>query len=88
MPIKLRRYLFELALSRLHGKSAGDDGAHQGDSGKHLRYKIAAWLRGLIPSCQTRPPMPQPKREEIAPLSRLLEAARIPLIQPAAADLA
>jgi dihydrodipicolinate synthase/N-acetylneuraminate lyase len=43
----------------------------------HLRYKIAAWRRGLIPSCRTRPPMPQPKREEIATITRLLEAARV-----------
>jgi dihydrodipicolinate synthase/N-acetylneuraminate lyase len=45
----------------------------------HLRYKIAAWLRGLIPSCRTRPPMPQPKPEEIATITRLLEAARVPV---------
>jgi 4-hydroxy-tetrahydrodipicolinate synthase len=49
----------------------------------HLRYKIAAWLRGLIPSCRTRPPMPQPKREEIATITRLLEAARVPVTIPA-----
>jgi 4-hydroxy-tetrahydrodipicolinate synthase len=45
----------------------------------HLRYKIAAWLRGLIPSCRTRPPMPEPKPEEITTLTRLLEAAQIPV---------
>lgn len=49
----------------------------------HLRYKIAAWLRGLIPSCRTRPPMPSPKEEEIAVMSRLLSAAQIPVLQPA-----
>jgi dihydrodipicolinate synthase/N-acetylneuraminate lyase len=43
----------------------------------HLRYKIAAWLRGLIPSCRMRPPMPSPKPEEIDALTRLLEAAEI-----------
>jgi 4-hydroxy-tetrahydrodipicolinate synthase len=43
----------------------------------HLRYKIAAWLRGLIPSCRTRPPMPSPKPEEIETLSRLLAQAGI-----------
>jgi 4-hydroxy-tetrahydrodipicolinate synthase len=46
----------------------------------HLRYKIAAWLRGLIPSCRTRPPMPEPKPEEIITLTRLLEAAQIPVV--------
>ena len=45
----------------------------------HLRYKIAAWLRGLIPSCRTRPPMPSAKPEEISTLSRLLEGANIPV---------
>ena len=54
----------------------------------HSRYKIAAWLRGLIPSCRARPPMPVPKPEEIATISRLLEAARIPAIQPASAGAA
>lgn len=41
----------------------------------HVRYKIAAWLRGLIPSCRTRPPMPAAKPEEIATLKRLLDGA-------------
>jgi dihydrodipicolinate synthase/N-acetylneuraminate lyase len=49
----------------------------------HLRYKIATWLRGLIPSCRTRPPMPKPKPEEIATITRLLEAARVPVAAPA-----
>lgn len=52
----------------------------------HLRYKIAARLRGLIPSCRTRPPMPVPKPEEIDTLSRLLAAAQIPVIQTVAAS--
>jgi len=49
----------------------------------HLRYKIAAWLRGLIPSCRMRPPMPVAKQEEIATLSKLLSAAQIPVVQTA-----
>ena len=49
----------------------------------HLRYKIAAWLRGLIPSCRTRPPMPVPKPEEIETLTRLLSAAQIPVLHSA-----
>ena len=49
----------------------------------HLRYKIAAWLRGLIPSCRTRPPMPKPKPEEIATITRLLEASRVLAAAPA-----
>ena len=45
----------------------------------HLRYKVAAWARGLIPSCVMRPPMPAPKPEEIETISRLLKAAEIPV---------
>ncbi|MGD1094919.1 MAG: dihydrodipicolinate synthase family protein [Bryobacteraceae bacterium] len=52
----------------------------------HLRYKVAAWLRGLLPSCRTRPPMPVAKPEEIDTLSRLLAAAQIPVIQAATAS--
>lgn len=47
----------------------------------HLRYKIAAWLRGLIPSCRTRAPMPTPKAEEVDTIARLLAGAHIPVIQ-------
>ena len=45
----------------------------------HLRYKVAAWARGLIPSFVMRPPMPAPKPEEIETISRLLKAAEIPV---------
>lgn len=46
----------------------------------HLRYKIAAWLRGLIPSPRMRPPMPKPKLEEIETLYGLMQAAGIAVI--------
>jgi dihydrodipicolinate synthase/N-acetylneuraminate lyase len=46
----------------------------------HLRYKIAAWLRGLIPHPRMRPPMPSAKAEEIETLTRLIAAAGIPVI--------
>jgi 4-hydroxy-tetrahydrodipicolinate synthase len=52
----------------------------------HLRYKIAAWLRGLIPNCRTRPPMPVAKQEEIDTLARLLSAAQVAVVQPAELD--
>jgi len=52
----------------------------------HLRYKIASALRGLIPSCRTRPPMPVAKPEEIDTLTRLLSAAQIPVAQAAELD--
>lgn len=38
----------------------------------HPRYKIATWLRGLIPNPMMRSPMPKPKKEEITTLRTLL----------------
>lgn len=38
----------------------------------HIRYKIAAWLRGFIDNPLMRPPMPKPRREEIETTYRLL----------------
>ncbi len=38
----------------------------------HIRYKVAAWLRGLIPSPLMRPPMPRPNPAEIQTLRDLL----------------
>lgn len=46
----------------------------------HLRYKISAWVRGLIPSPRARPPMPSPKRDEVEAIYRLMERAGIPVI--------
>ncbi len=46
----------------------------------HVRYKVATWLRGLIPLPFMRPPMPKPKREEISILRELLEKARLEVI--------
>jgi len=64
--VKARRIWVEGGLRDLHEYIYSDY------SRLHLRYKIAAWLRGLIPSCRTRPPMPAAKPEEIATLKRLL----------------
>lgn len=38
----------------------------------HVRYKTAAWLRGLIPHPFMRPPLPKPKKEEVTTLKALL----------------
>ena len=46
-----------------------------------LRYKVAAWLRGLIPNCYMRPPMPRPTEEEIATLHALLAGAGLSVIE-------
>jgi len=37
----------------------------------HVRYKIATWLRGLIPSPYMRPPMPSPSLEEVKTITQL-----------------
>jgi dihydrodipicolinate synthase/N-acetylneuraminate lyase len=46
----------------------------------HVRYKTAAWLRGLIPSPLMRPPMPRPRREEVNRLAELLQSCRLTVI--------
>jgi dihydrodipicolinate synthase/N-acetylneuraminate lyase len=39
----------------------------------HIRYKTAAWLRGLIPRPFMRPPMPKPRKVEVDTLYSLLK---------------
>jgi 4-hydroxy-tetrahydrodipicolinate synthase len=39
----------------------------------HTRYKVACWLRGLIPDPFMRPPMPKPGVEEVWKLRELLQ---------------
>ncbi len=41
----------------------------------HVRYKIATWLRALIPLPFMRPPMPKPRGEEVMALRHLLAKA-------------
>lgn len=59
------------ALKKLHGF------IHQDKTHHHLRYKVAAWLRGLIPSPAMRPPMPAPEREEVMVVRDLLKNAQL-----------
>jgi dihydrodipicolinate synthase/N-acetylneuraminate lyase len=47
----------------------------------HLRYKVAAWLRGLVPHPYMRRPMPAPRQDEIDSLVRLLRGAGLSLIE-------
>lgn len=54
----------------------------------HIRYKTAAWLRGLIDSPLMRPPMPKPQQDEIDNLYGLLRALRLSVIEPKAAQFA
>ena len=65
--VKARRIWVEGGLRDLHEFIYSDY------SRLHTRYKIAAWLRGLIPNCKTRPPMPAAKPEEIDTLRVLLQ---------------
>ena len=46
----------------------------------HVRYKIATWLRGLVPHPYMRPPMPAPRQEEIAKLASLMRAAKLEVL--------
>jgi 4-hydroxy-tetrahydrodipicolinate synthase len=41
----------------------------------HVRYKVAAWLRGFISSPLMREPMPAPRQEEIDRIASLMRAA-------------
>ncbi|MDH4378143.1 MAG: dihydrodipicolinate synthase family protein [Ramlibacter sp.] len=54
----------------------------------HVRYKVAAWLRGLIPNPFMRPPMPAPKQIEIDTIYDLLVRAGLPVIDRKEATLA
>jgi len=40
----------------------------------HIRYKVAAWLRGFIDNPLMRPPMPRPRKQEVEETYRLLRA--------------
>jgi dihydrodipicolinate synthase/N-acetylneuraminate lyase len=54
---------------------------YQKETGRlHVRYKIGAWLRGLIDRPDTRAPMPQPRPEEIEMMYRLMSRVGIPLM--------
>jgi 4-hydroxy-tetrahydrodipicolinate synthase len=54
----------------------------------HIRYKTAAWLRGLIPNPYMRPPMPRPRQIEIDTLYELLKAAGLSVIDKKEASAA
>ncbi|SIO28734.1 dihydrodipicolinate synthase family protein [Paraburkholderia phenazinium] len=46
----------------------------------HVRYKVASWLRGLTSHPRMRPPMPEPRQEEISTIRQLLTALNLPLV--------
>ncbi len=47
----------------------------------HVRYKVAAWLRGFLDNPLMRPPMPKPRRVEIESLYTLLRQLGVPVIE-------
>ena len=54
----------------------------------HIRYKTAAWLRGLIPNPFMRPPMPRPRQVEIDTLYHLLRNLGLAVIDRSEISLA
>jgi dihydrodipicolinate synthase/N-acetylneuraminate lyase len=47
----------------------------------HVRYKLATWLRGLIPSPFMRPPQPEPRKEEVLALAELIKKTGLGVIE-------
>ena len=67
------REIWDGGLSQLHEYVA--------DMGRlHIRYKTAAWLRGLIPHPFMRAPMPKPQQVEIDTIYRLLQQLGLSVI--------
>lgn len=46
----------------------------------HLRYKLAAWIRGNVPHPFMRPPMPRPRADEAEALYRVFEKTGLGVI--------
>jgi 4-hydroxy-tetrahydrodipicolinate synthase len=49
----------------------------------HIRYKTATWLRGFISNPFMRPPMPEPRKEEVQRLREVLSKAGLGVISSA-----
>lgn len=65
------------------GLSALQEWMYSDYSRLHIRYKLATWLRGLIPHPFMRPPMPTPSATEAAECLELLKRARLSVIDDA-----
>ena len=63
------RRIWNGGLARLHEYVYAEPGR------LHVRYKVAAWLRGWIDSVRMRAPMPRPRPEEIDTLRLLMNRA-------------
>lgn len=67
--VRAARKIWDAGLARLH------EFVYSDYSRLHVRYKIAAWLRGYIESPLMRAPMPKPLPDEVRSLHGLLAAA-------------
>jgi 4-hydroxy-tetrahydrodipicolinate synthase len=52
----------------------------------HVRYKVAAWLRGILDTPTMRTPMPPPRKEEVETLYALFSKMDVSLIPRAQVD--
>jgi 4-hydroxy-tetrahydrodipicolinate synthase len=73
--VDLARSIWEGGLVQLHEYIYSEWGR------LHIRYKIAAWLCGLIDSPLMRAPMPRPRQIEIDTIAKLLRGAGMEVIQ-------
>ncbi|MDX3906179.1 MAG: dihydrodipicolinate synthase family protein [Pigmentiphaga sp.] len=69
------RRIWDDGMARLHEYIYSEPGR------LHVRYKIAAWLRGLVSSPRMRPPMPAARPEEIARIRSLMQATGLPIVE-------
>lgn len=69
------RRIWDGGMARLHEYIYSEPGR------LHVRYKVAAWLRGLIASPRTRSPMPNARPEEVQKTSALMQAAGIAVVR-------
>jgi 4-hydroxy-tetrahydrodipicolinate synthase len=72
------REVWYSGLSQLH------DYIYADGSRQHVRYKLGAYVRGLIASPTMRPPLPPPFPEEVATMRRLMEKLHLPQYAAAA----
>jgi len=62
------------------GLSQVQDYVYSDYSRLHVRYKVGAWLRELVPTPYMRAPQPLPKVEEISEMQRLLTVLGVEVI--------
>lgn len=69
------RRIWDAGLARLH------EYIYSEWSRLHVRYKIAAWLRGFVAFPRMRPPMPPPRQVEIETIAHLLQETGLNVIE-------